>query len=380
MAGKVFIDDTTLRDGEQTAGVVFTNDEKLTIAKMLDAIGVHQIEAGIPAMGGDEKDAITAMMDLGLRTSIIVWNRPVISDIQASIECKVKAVALSISTSDIHIQHKLRTSREWVLDAIRTATDFAKNAGLYVSVNGEDASRADQDFLAQYALVAKEAGADRLRYCDTVGVMDPYITYQRISRLIDKTGLEIEMHTHNDFGMATANSLAGVRAGATYINTTINGLGERAGNACLEEVVMSLKYIAGIDLGIDTTKFRELSEYVAIATRRSLPPSKPITGSNVFTYESQGRAEGMLTDTTNYEIFPPEEVGLERRLIIGKYSGTACVQAKLAQYRYFLPHEEASRFLPILQSRSIELKRSLFDEEVLELYELKVAGGRKWKF
>ncbi|MBI2864523.1 MAG: homocitrate synthase [Chloroflexi bacterium] len=380
MTKKVFIDDTTLRDGEQTAGVVFTNEEKITIAKMLDAIGVHQIEAGIPAMGGDEKEAICAIMDLGLKASIIAWNRPVISDIKTSLECGVKAVALSISTSDIHIQHKLRQTRKWVLDNIRTATEFAKNNGLYVSVNGEDASRADQDFLAEYALAAKEAGADRLRYCDTVGVMDPFITYNRISRLIDKTSLEVEMHTHNDFGMATANSLAGVRAGATYVNTTINGLGERAGNACLEEVVMAMKCIVGTDLGIDTTKFRELSEYVARASHRSLPPSKPITGSNVFTYESQGRAEGVLTDTASYEVFSPEDVGLERRLIIGKYSGVACVQAKLAQYRYFLPFEEASRFLPLLQSRSIDLKRALYDEEVLELYESKVAGGRKWKF
>jgi len=379
MAFTVKIDDTTLRDGEQTAGVVFSNAEKVEIARLLDEIGVHQIEAGIPTMGGDEKEAFKAIVDLHLSASILAWNRPVIDDIKASIEVGAQAVAISISTSDIHIQRKLRSTREAVVQAVQKATEFAKSNGLYVSVNGEDASRADPDFLAHFGRTARESGADRLRFCDTIGIMDPFRTYERINHLVGEIGMDVEMHMHNDFGMATANSLAGIRAGARWVNTTVNGLGERAGNCSLEELVMALKYIEGVDVGIDARRFREISEYVAIASQRMIPPNKPVTGANLFLYEAAGRAEAMLADTSSYEIYPPEAVGLERRLVIGKYSGVASVLAKLAQHNYFLPYEEAERLLPHLQSRSIALKRALYDEEVIEIYEKAQAGGHKWK-
>ncbi|MGB9682826.1 MAG: homoaconitate hydratase, partial [bacterium] len=225
--------DTTLRDGEQTAGVVFSKGEKIQIARMLDEIGIHQIEAGIPVMGGDEAEAIKAITKLKLKASIMGWNRAVISDVEASLRCGVDAVAISISTSDIHIQYKLQKSREWVLDSMAKATEFAKREGVYISVSAEDASRTDMDFLVQFATVAKQAGADRIRFCDTVGIMDPFKMYDTIKVLIEKVSIPIEMHTHNDFGMATANTLAGIKAGATYAGVTINGLGERAGNAAL---------------------------------------------------------------------------------------------------------------------------------------------------
>lgn len=379
MTLNVMIDDTTLRDGEQTAGVVFSNAEKIEIARLLDEIGVHQIEAGIPTMGGDEKEAFKSIVDLKLSASILAWNRPVIDDIKASLDVGAQAVAISISASDIHIQRKLRSTREAVVEAVQKAVAFAKSHNLYVSVNAEDGSRADPDYLAHFGRTAREAGADRLRFCDTIGIMDPFKTYERINRLVGEIGMDVEMHMHNDFGMATANSLAGIRAGARWVNTTVNGLGERAGNCSLEELVMALKYIEGIDTGIDARRFREISEYVARASQRMIPPSKPVTGANLFLYEAAGRAEAMLADTSSYEIYPPEAVGLERRLVIGKYSGVASVLAKLAQHSYFVPYEEAERLLPHLQSRSIALKRALYDEEVIEIYEKALAGGQKWK-
>ncbi|TAK31895.1 MAG: homocitrate synthase [Chloroflexota bacterium] len=379
MTISVKIDDTTLRDGEQTAGVVFSNAEKIEIARLLDEIGVHQIEAGIPTMGGDEKQAFKSIVDLNLSASVLAWNRPVIADIKASLEVGAKAVAISISASDIHIERKLRSTREAVVASVQKAVEFAKSHGLYVSVNAEDGSRAEPEFLAHFGRSAREAGADRMRFCDTIGIMDPFRTYERINRLIGETEMDVEMHTHNDFGMATANSLAGIRAGARWVNTTINGLGERAGNCSLEELVMALKYIEGVDVGIETRRFRELSEYVARASQRMIPASKPVTGANLFLYEAAGRAEAMLADTSSYEIFSPETVGLERRLVIGKYSGVASVLSKLAQHSYFLPYEEAERLLPQLQSRSIALKRALYDEEVIEIYERAQAGGNKWK-
>lgn len=367
--GPIYIDDTTLRDGEQTAGVVFANEEKINIAKMLARLGVHQIEAGIPAMGGDEKETIKRIVDLELPASILAWNRATVSDVQHSLDCGVSAVAVSISASDIHIEHKLMRDRQWVLDSIRRTVEFAKSHGLYVSVNAEDASRAAPDFLVEFALAAKEAGADRLRYCDTVGILDPFETYKRVKALIEEVDLPIEMHTHNDFGMATANAIAGLKAGAIYVNTTVNGLGERAGNASLEELVMSLQHCEGVNLGIRTSLFRELSEYVAVASGRPIPAWKPVVGSNLFVYESEGRASGVVRDPATYEIFLPGEVGLPpRRFNVGKYSGPSVIHQKLREYGYHPLEEEVLKLVPILRARSIALKRSLFDREVIEEY------------
>lgn len=366
---KIKIVDTTLRDGEQTAGVVFSNHEKIRIAKMLDDIGVDQIEAGIPVMGGHEKEAIKEICKLGLRASIMGWNRAVIKDIEASLECGVDAVAISISTSDIHIEHKLHSTRDRVLEDMVRATRFAKQNGVYISVNAEDASRSDPDFLTEFALAAKEAGADRLRFCDTVGILDPFSTYERVKNLIEKVGIEVEMHTHNDFGMATANALAGVRAGATWVGVTVIGLGERAGNAALEEVVMALKYLQRIDLNFKTTKFRELAEYVSLASKRELPAWKPIVGSNMFAHESGIHADGALKNPLTYEVFCPEEVGLERQIVIGKHSGTNAIIAKFEEYGIALTKEVANEILARVRHAAVELKRPLFDKELVYIYE-----------
>lgn len=370
ITGPVFIDDTTLRDGEQTAGVVFANQEKIHIARLLDQIGVHQIEAGVPAMGGDEKHAIREIASLGLSASILGWNRAVISDLQHSLDCGVDAVAISISSSDIHIEHKLGRDREWVLSSVRKAVSFAKDHDLYVSVNAEDSSRSDPDFLIEFAENAREAGADRLRYCDTVGILDPLGTYKRVNALINAVDIEIEMHTHNDFGMATANAIAGLEAGATYVNTTVNGLGERAGNASMEELVMALRYNQGVEIDIQTSLFRELAEYVALASGRSIPTWKPVVGGNLFVYESEGRASGVVRDPATYEIFLPGEVGLLRRFSVGKYSGPSVVRRKLREHGYHPSREEIARLVPVLRSRSVSLKRSLFDSEVIEAHRM----------
>ncbi|MFA5384121.1 MAG: homocitrate synthase [Eubacteriales bacterium] len=366
---KIFVVDTTLRDGEQTAGVVFANREKLRIARFLDEIGVHQIEAGVPIMGGDEKEAISSICRAGLKASIMGWNRPVISDIEASLECGVDAVAISISTSDIHIKYKLQASREWVLEKVVKAVEFAKKHGMYISANAEDASRTDMDFLLQYAKTVKEAGADRLRYCDTVGILDPFTTYERISTIIEKAQIEVEMHTHDDFGMATANTIAGVKAGANYVGVTVNGLGERAGNAALEEVVMALRHIMKIDLCFKTEMLHEVSDYVSRASGRELPSWKAIVGTNMFTHESGIHADGMMKNPKTYEAFHPEEVGLQRQIVIGKHSGTAALKAKFAEYGVHLSEFKAQELLVKVRSYCVSLKRPLFDKELMHIYE-----------
>ncbi|HOV78983.1 MAG TPA: homocitrate synthase [Bacillota bacterium] len=366
---EIIIVDTTLRDGEQTAGVVFANREKVRIAKLLDEIGVHQIEAGIPVMGGDEKEAIRAICRAGLKASIMGWNRPVIKDIEQSINCGVDAVAISISTSDIHIKHKLRSTREQVLDQMVKATRFAKKEGMKISVNAEDASRSDLNFLIEFARAAKEAGADRLRYCDTVGIMEPFAIYDQIKRIREAADIDIEMHTHNDFGMATANALAGVRAGAVYIGVTVLGLGERAGNAALEEVVMALKHLYNIDLNFKTEMFLEVAEYVSRASGRELPKWKAIVGTNMFAHEAGIHADGVQKDPKTYEAFHPEEVGLQRQIVIGKHSGTASLKAKFAEFGKILTEHQAKELLPKVRATTVALKRPLFDKELMYIYE-----------
>lgn len=365
---EIKIVDTTLRDGEQTAGVVFANNEKITIAQMLSDLGVDQLEVGIPAMGGDEKDAIKRICKRNLKSSIMAWNRAVIGDIEQSIDCGVDAVAISISVSDIHIRNKLKTSREWVIENMVKSVEYAKKNGLYVSINGEDASRADDDFLIQFIEAGKRAGADRFRFCDTVGVMDPFTIRNKIEKIHKATNFDIEMHTHNDFGMATANAIAGAIGGANHIGVTVNGLGERAGNAALEEVLMALKHVFKYGMDIDTKKFKELSEYVSNASGRELPAWKAIVGSNMFKHESGIHADGALKDPKNYEAFEPEEVGLQRQIVIGKHSGKAAIINKFLEYDIELSPEMASKVLEEIRSVSVRMKRSLFDKEIVGIY------------
>ena len=362
-------DDTTLRDGEQTAGVVFTNEEKVKIAKMLDSLGVDQIEAGIPVMGGDEREVIEQIAHLGLKASILGWNRAAIPDIQTSIDCGVDAVAISLATSDIHIKTKLQKDRAWVLKSMQESVAFAKSHNVYVSVNAEDASRTEFGFLLEYARAAQAEGADRIRFCDTIGAMEPFRTYKVVKALIEETGLDVEMHTHNDFGMAVANALAGIHAGARWVNVTVGGLGERAGNAALDEVAMALKFIEGIDTGLDTKRFHEVTDFVMRAAGRTIPAWKPIVGSNIFAHESGIHADGVMKNPKTYEIFSPDEVGLERQIVVGKHSGSRTIEMKLAEYGVDISREDASALLPRVRAKSVELNRSLFDKEVVGIFQ-----------
>jgi homocitrate synthase NifV len=366
---EIIIDDTTLRDGEQSAGVVFSREEKLKIALMLDSIGVREIECGIPAMGREEQESIRALVGMGLNARLITWNRAVIEDIRTSIECGVKAVDISLSVSDIMIANKLRKTREWVKEQLKRALGFAKENGLYVSVGGEDSSRADIYFIIELMEIAKEMGGDRFRFCDTLGILDPFAMYDKVSalrRVVPE--VDIEIHTHNDLGMATANAIAGIRAGARFVNTTVNGLGERAGNAPLEEVVMGLKHACGIDLGIDTHRFVELSRFVAKASQRPLPEWKPVVGKRVFSHESGLHADGVIKNPANYEGFDPSEVGLRRRLVVGKHSGTSGLMERYREMGITVSRGEAVSLIERVRAIAQKMKRPLNDGELIALY------------
>ncbi|MEE4254169.1 MAG: homocitrate synthase [Desulfuromusa sp.] len=364
---KVIIADTTLRDGEQTAGVVFSPGERQNIARMLDGIGVQELECGIPAMGKTEQRSIRQLVDLGLKTRLMTWNRALISDIQASIDCGVSAVDISLSLSDIHIEHKLKKNRKWVKEQLKTALAFAKRHQLYVSVGGEDSSRADMDFITELLHIAEQEGADRFRYCDTLGILNPLTIFAQVQRLAQATSLDLEVHTHNDLGMATANAIAGIKAGACFASTTVNGLGERAGNAALEEVVMALKHTCAIDPGIDTSRFAELSRYVGHASSRPVSPWKAVVGERVFSHESGLHTDGVLKNPENYEGFNPAEVGLQRYLVLGKHSGRHGLEQKLRKLNLELNHLDIDLLLSKVRDFSDKQKRSLNDQDLLDI-------------
>lgn len=266
----VIIIDTTLRDGEQTAGIAFTGAEKTTIARLLDKAGVREIEAGIPVMGGEETRTIRGIINLGLRANIITWNRLNLDDIKASLNCGAKFVHISAPVSDLQIRFKLRRNRDWIIENLKRAIWFSKEKGCRVSVGAEDASRADSGFLTRFASVAGQEGAERLRFADTLGVLDPFSACEKIKAVCQAVDIAIEMHAHNDFGMATANTLAAIKGGAGFVSTTVNGIGERAGNACMEEVVGALESLFGHSTGLDRNVFASLSEFVAKASNRRL--------------------------------------------------------------------------------------------------------------
>ncbi|MBI4318297.1 MAG: homocitrate synthase [Chloroflexi bacterium] len=360
--------DLTLRDGEQTAGVVFAQGEKVRIAKLLDEVGVRFIEVGMPALGIEEQNCIRAIVNADLKAELIAFCRPNVQEIEAAAECGVGAVTISASTSDIHLKKKFNKPREWVIDSVVRCVEVAKKHHLDVTLSAEDASRTDLEFLLKYYRAAKEAGASRVRYCDTLSVLSPFKAYELIRTIREAVDIDIEMHTHNDFGMATANAIAGIRAGANFITVSINGLGERTGNAALEEVVMALKCLHGIDLGIPTKRFRELAEYVADASGRAIPVWKAIVGDNVFAHESGIHADGVIKNPRNYEVFSPEEVGLTRQLVVGKHSGSHTIIHKFREFGIDLTHDEANEILAMARSTAVEMKRALFDKELMYIY------------
>ncbi len=361
------INDTTLRDGEQAAGVAFNVTEKMMIATFLDAIGVPELEIGVPAMGQEEAKSIQSIVNLELNAKLLGWNRANLSDIQASIDCGLQRVHISVPISEIQIAAKFGGKRQLMLDRLRDAINFASDSGLSVAIGGEDSSRADQSFLLDVALLAQEWGAFRFRYCDTIGILDPLTIYKQVHHLVSHLSIPVEMHTHNDLGLATANSLAGIQAGALSVNTTVNGMGERAGNAALEEIVMALKCIHNIDMGIDTKRLLELSRLVAKASNWPVPPWKAIVGENTFAHESGIHAHGVLQNPDTYEPFAPEDVGWERRFVVGKHSGRHIVFNVLQQHGITLNQLEVQSVLDAVRNKSVQIKRGLTVEELLSL-------------
>ncbi|QDR79863.1 homocitrate synthase [Sporomusa termitida] len=266
---KIRIVDTTLRDGEQAAGLVFSQAEKLAIARALDRVGVFAIEAGTPAMGVEEQSALQAIVEAGLSARVIAWNRAVRQDILTSVQCGFSFIHISVPVSELHLTYKLKTTREAILQQLADSVAYARSFGCTISVGTEDASRADEAFFLQVAEAAARTGAEYIRYSDTVGCLEPLQTYEIMQRLVKKSPLPLEIHVHNDFGLATANTLAAIQAGVLMASATVCGIGERAGNAALEQIAGVLTELYGHETGIDRKLLPDLTRLVAQACQKN---------------------------------------------------------------------------------------------------------------
>ena len=364
----VNIIDTTLRNGEQTAGVVFSKHEKIRIAKLLDEIGVPEIEIGTPSLGPAEREIIKEIIASKPNCKLFTYCEADPANIAYAVECGIKNIIINISTSDLHLKVKYGKTRTWALNQLRETISEAKSNGLDFIISAEDATRTDLEFLLKMINIAQKKGAYRFRICDTVSKLDPFRTFLYINTILNTIAFPIEVYNHNDFGMATANAMAAIRAGASSLVTSVNGLGEGTGNAALEEIVMALKYLEEVDLGMATSKFRELSEYVAKASARAIPVWKAIVGTNVFAHESGIHADGVLKNPINYEVFEPGEVGLTRQIVVGKHSGSHTILHKFKEFEIDLTDKEATDILAMTRLMSVDLKRPLFDKELMYIY------------
>ncbi len=366
---RIRIFDTTLRDGEQTPGISLSPDQKLAIAKKLDILGVDVIEAGFPVISEGEFKAVKMIASEGLSSDICGLARTNKKDIDAVVDAGLNYIHTFIATSDIHLEYKLKMTREQALEKAIEAVEYGKSRGLQVEFSAEDATRTDRNFLKHVFGEVAKAGADRIDIPDTVGYATPEYMAEITKDAIEATKLPISVHCHNDFGLAVANTLSGIRAGAQCAHVTINGIGERAGNAALEEFVMALKclpYDQKYETGIKSELLYETSRFISKTVGVQVQPNKAIVGDNAFGHESGIHTHGILNNPLTYEPISPELVGRKRWLQVGKHAGIHGMNAMLAEYGIRPTDDQAKQILNKIKTIGDQGKQ-ITDVELLSI-------------
>jgi homocitrate synthase NifV len=346
--------------------------------RILDGLltaGVRWVEVGIPAMGGEELEFLHAAQPRTEQANLVLWNRGVRSDVEFSLGLGYRHIHIGLPTSKVHLADSVGKSRQWLFDTARELVELVKSNGAFASISAEDLARTEPEFLVEYAQAVTDAGADRLRLSDTIGVLTPEEYARRVKLIVDNCAIDVQCHAHNDFGLGFANTLAGLQAGARYFHVTVNGVGERAGMTDLAQAAVTLQRLYGVDLGVDTTKLTELSRLVAQECKQGLFPWQPIVGDNVFAHESGIHVKGMLKNTSTFEPFPPEEVGNERRYVLGKHSGRALVETILRDAgREFTDHELAD-CLAWVRRAAIERGGPVSEQELIARFDSRTPIG-----
>ena len=376
LADKIYIFDTTLRDGEQTPGVALTVDEKMQIAQKLNNLGVDKIEVGFPASSKGEIESAKRINSLSLDSTLVGLARSLERDIDAVIDSDLGYVHTFIGTSPLHRDYKLKMSKQAIIETAVNAVEYAKDHGLTVEFSAEDATRTERDFLFEVFRSVVDAGADFLDVPDTVGVLTPVFTRELITDIRNNFSAPISVHFHNDFGLATANSLTAIECGANQAHVTVNGLGERTGNCSLEELVITLKVAYGIDLGLDTTRLYSLSHLVGRFTGVKMPVNKPIVGDNAFAHESGIHVHGILNNANTYEPMSPELVGHSRRIVLGKHTGANALKSKLKEYHIDLNDDQFCKVFEEIKSLG-DSGKCVTDDDLIAIATTELGSARE---
>ncbi|MFG2994492.1 hypothetical protein ACGFZK_35215 [Streptomyces sp. NPDC048257] len=374
---RILVCDTTLRDGEQTCGVAFRVEEKVRIARLLDEMGVDCIDAGFPASSQADQDAVRGIAALGLNARVVAFCRPNRGEIDLARACGADSVYTFVPTSDVHMRVKFGGADRAVRDRLKRemadGITYAKDLGLFVGCGAEDATRTAYDYLEEVLLLAQESGADLVGVADTVGSTTPDAFRTLISRLRSRIHVTLSLHCHNDFGLATANTVAGILGGADEVQCTVNGLGERAGNASLEEVTVALTQLYGFDANVDLSRLRPMSELIAGLSGIEVSPMKPIVGGNAFSHESGLHVSSVMKDSTAYEPLRPELVGHTRRIVMGKHSGKGIISHVLDAHGLPYDDEVLGSVLRQVKEVSVLSKSSVTEAQVVEIYHERTA-------
>ncbi|RXK85199.1 homocitrate synthase [Chlorobaculum sp. 24CR] len=364
MIRKPWIIDTTLRDGEQAPGVVFNPHEKKRIAELLAETGVDEIEVGYPAISQAEREVIREIVAMKLPVRLTSWSRANMADIELAAACGTDAVHISFPASRLYLE-LMHKEDGWIQEQLHAMVSKAREWFDFVSVGGQDATRSDIEFLQRFMLDAETAGAERFRIADTVGVATPVSVMALGAALRQSSALPLEFHAHNDLGMATANAFTALESGFEAVSVSVTGLGERAGNAALEELSMALALSGGFASRLDTEKLSVLCDAVAAASGRVIQEQKPVVGRSAFEHESGIHCAALLQNPLSYQPFLPSRVGRgDFEMVIGKHSGTAAVIAHFSRRGISVSKEEARELLELIRSHADRLKRALRTDEI----------------